>query len=233
MSIWIAGENHKGRSHLNCRLRTATSYHQVQAASSPTEERKREREAESTNRQRLLERRHLFGCLGSSCSIYLPLLSCSILTSCLSLYLALSSSQGTAITVNPASRTIVIHPGSHFTRIGKATDAYPLTIPTVIARRSKVPTTNRKPRKSKSTQQNNSSSLASGSGFQQPAVAPARTQRMDLDENDEEDDQEEEEEEWPTERRDLDPVSESFPPSKFLLPSSSSPTDLSFFFSHF
>ncbi|KAN0062472.1 Actin-like protein arp8 [Thecaphora frezii] len=39
----------------------------------------------------------------------------------------------------PASRTIVIHPGSEFIRIGRATDLYPLTVPNAIARRPKLP----------------------------------------------------------------------------------------------
>lgn len=46
--------------------------------------------------------------------------------------------QSKSVFVNPASKTIVIHPGSHFTRIGRATDAYPLTIPTAIARRDDI-----------------------------------------------------------------------------------------------
>ncbi|PWN51830.1 actin-like ATPase domain-containing protein [Violaceomyces palustris] len=37
----------------------------------------------------------------------------------------------------PASKTIVIHPGSEYLRIGRATDLYPLSLPNVIARRPK------------------------------------------------------------------------------------------------
>ncbi|EPQ31169.1 uncharacterized protein PFL1_01357 [Pseudozyma flocculosa PF-1] len=39
----------------------------------------------------------------------------------------------------PAARTIVIHPGSEFIRVGRATDLYPLTFPSAIARRPKLP----------------------------------------------------------------------------------------------
>ncbi|KAF8906229.1 actin-related protein [Gymnopilus junonius] len=39
------------------------------------------------------------------------------------------------------SQVIVIHPGSRFTRIGRASDVNPITIPSVVARKSKVPFT--------------------------------------------------------------------------------------------
>lgn len=34
---------------------------------------------------------------------------------------------------------IVVHPGSRFLRIGRASDVFPMAIPNVIARKSKVP----------------------------------------------------------------------------------------------
>lgn len=38
----------------------------------------------------------------------------------------------------PASRTIVLHPGSQYLRIGRATDLYPQSVPNVLARRKKL-----------------------------------------------------------------------------------------------
>lgn len=41
---------------------------------------------------------------------------------------------------NPASRTLVFHPGSRFLRVGRASDDLPVTIPNVVARRRTNPT---------------------------------------------------------------------------------------------
>lgn len=40
------------------------------------------------------------------------------------------------LSLDPMSRTIIIHPGSSWLRIGRASDAFPLSVPNVIARRS-------------------------------------------------------------------------------------------------
>lgn len=38
----------------------------------------------------------------------------------------------------PGSKTVVIHPGSRWLKIGMATDVFPVSIPNVIARRQRV-----------------------------------------------------------------------------------------------
>ncbi|SCV70520.1 BQ2448_1914 [Microbotryum intermedium] len=45
----------------------------------------------------------------------------------------------------PLAKIIVIHPGSSCLRIGRASDAFPLTVPNVLARRTRPGTTPRKP----------------------------------------------------------------------------------------
>ena len=49
------------------------------------------------------------------------------------------------IIIDPTQRTIVIHPGSRFLRIGRASDAFPTTVPNAIARKSRnfVPSTSK------------------------------------------------------------------------------------------
>lgn len=39
------------------------------------------------------------------------------------------------LAIDPMSRTIIIHPGSRTLRIGRASDAFPISVPNVIARR--------------------------------------------------------------------------------------------------
>lgn len=56
---------------------------------------------------------------------------------------SLSIERDPEIALDPLHKTIVIHPGSTWLRIGRASDAFPSTIPNVIARKSRtfVPST--------------------------------------------------------------------------------------------
>ncbi|SGZ26454.1 BQ5605_C024g09919 [Microbotryum silenes-dioicae] len=55
------------------------------------------------------------------------------------------NAQDPGLESEPLARIIVIHPGSSYLRIGRASDAFPLTVPNVIARRTRPGTTPRKP----------------------------------------------------------------------------------------
>ncbi|KAF8523616.1 hypothetical protein JB92DRAFT_3081847 [Gautieria morchelliformis] len=53
--------------------------------------------------------------------------------------LAKNAESATPLEGRRGSNVIVIHPGTRFLRIGRASDVFPLTVPHVIARKSKVP----------------------------------------------------------------------------------------------
>lgn len=51
--------------------------------------------------------------------------------------LTLIALQAAEATIDPLAKTIVIHPGSKWLRIGRASDAFPLAIPNIIARKQR------------------------------------------------------------------------------------------------
>lgn len=95
----------------------------------------------------------------------------------------------TTTTIDPTTKTIVIHPGSAWLRIGRASDAFPVSVPNVIARRRKDFVPNAKGKQRAQQQEEQPAPLPFA--FAAKPTAASSKSKGDGEEDDEDDDDEE------------------------------------------